>query len=255
MTRVLNRYGGFVGLAGLLVLWTLLALTYFKKSKGVPTPAAVIRQARHDGWSFYSPHLSQTGKEAFFGYVFGNGLALLAAVIVVLVPVVESVVVQLAVASYCIPIMAVGPILTAVFTGDKPMISLAGLSVFFTTLVGILLGLRTADKTSLELVSVYGGSRWTQLIKIRLISALPSTLAALKVAAPAAVLGAILGEYLGNDSAGLGVAMTVSEQQLNAPRTWGLALAAGLLSAAAYGLTGLVARFVTPWAEVAELTA
>jgi ABC-type nitrate/sulfonate/bicarbonate transport system permease component len=254
MNRLLNRYGGLVGLVGLLAVWTLLALTYFKASKGVPTPLAVIKQAYDDGWDFYGPHLSQTGREAIFGYLIGNLVALLAAVAVVLIPVVESVVMQLAVASYCIPIMAVGPILTAVFGGDKPMIALAALSVFFTTLVGILLGLRSADRTSLELVIVYGGGRWTQLLKIRLISALPSTMAALKVAAPAAVLGAILGEYLGNDSYGLGVAMTVSQQGLHAARTWGLALTAGLIAAGGYTLTGLLARVVTPWADVAEVS-
>ncbi len=249
MSRLLGRWGAIVGVVGILAVWWLLAVTFFKAGKGVPTPWEVVQKVRADGWSFYRPHLAQTGTEAFYGYLIGNALALLCAVLVVLVPVVEGVVMQLAVASYCMPIMAIGPILTLVFAGNRPMIALAALSVFFTTLVGMLLGLRSADRTSLELVRVYGGGRWKQLAKVRLISAVPSTLAALKVAAPAAMLGAILGEYLGNLSRGLGVAMTVSQQQLDSARTWAIALMAGLLAAGVYALTGVLARVVAPWAD------
>jgi ABC-type nitrate/sulfonate/bicarbonate transport system permease component len=254
MTRVFSRWGAAVGVVGLLLVWWVLAITAFRAGKGVPTPWAVVQQVRSDGWSFYRPHIAQTVTEAAYGYLIGNGLAFAAALGVILVPLTESVIMQLAVASYCIPIMAIGPILTLVFAGNRPMIALAALSVFFTTLVGILLGLRSADETSLELVRVYGGGRWKQLAKVRLISAVPSTLAALKVAAPAAMLGAILGEYLGNLSRGLGVAMTASQQNLDAPRTWALALIAGLIAAGAYGLTSLVARVVAPWAQPAEVT-
>jgi ABC-type nitrate/sulfonate/bicarbonate transport system permease component len=249
VTRRISAWGGLAGVVALVALWWLLAVTVLKKGDAVPTPWAVLTQVRHDGWAFYRPHLEQTGFEAIMGYLIGNGLALLCALIVVLLPITESVVLQLAVASYCMPIMAVGPILTLVFAGNRPMIALAALSVFFTTLVGMLLGLRSADRTSLDLVRAYGGGRWKQLSKVRLMSAIPSTFAALKVAAPAALLGAILGEYLGNLSRGLGVAMTVSQQQLDAARTWALALIAGLVAAAAYGLTALFARVATPWAE------
>lgn len=250
--RLLSRWGGVVGTVGLIALWWLLAVTVLKKGDGVPTPWAVVQQVRHDGWQFYSPHLRQTGMEAVYGYLIGNGLALVCAFVVILIPVTESLIMQLAVASYCMPIMAIGPILTLVFSGDRPMIAMAALSVFFTTLVGMLFGLRSADRTSLELVRVYGGGRWTQLAKVRLVAALPSTLAALKIAAPAALLGAILGEYLGNLSTGLGVAMTISQQQFEAARTWALALMAGLLATGAYGLTALIARVATPWADTNE---
>ena len=64
------------------------------------------------------------------------------------------------------------------------------MSVFFTTVVGCLLGLRAAPRTSLDLVRAYGGSAWTMLRKVQLIAALPSLFAALKIAAPAAFLGA-----------------------------------------------------------------
>jgi ABC-type nitrate/sulfonate/bicarbonate transport system permease component len=148
-----------------------------------------------------------------------------------------------------VPAVAVGPILSLVLDGDKPMAAMAGLSVFFTTLVGTLLGLRSADPTSLDLVRAYGGGRWQQMRRVRAIAALPSTLAALKIAGPAALLGAIIGEYLGRVDNGLGIAMTIAQQQLDVSRTWGIALVSGAVAGIAYGAVGLVARFALPWSR------
>ena len=52
-------------------------------------------------------------------------------------PQVEKVLLRLAVASYCIPIIAIGPILVFALPGDRPKAVLAGLLVFFPTLVGV----------------------------------------------------------------------------------------------------------------------
>lgn len=239
--------GGCVGVVGLLVLWAILSTLVLSEADGVPTPWGVLVQLWHDNWSYYRPHLAQTGAEALTGYVVGNGLAFACGLLVLLVPPLERVVLQLAVASYCLPVVAVGPILSIVFTGDRPMSALAALSVFFTALVGVLLGLRSADPTTLDVVRAYGGGRWHQLRKVRLVAAGPAALATLKIAAPAALLGAIIGEYLGRVDAGLGVAMTISEQQLAVSRTWGIALVAGAVAGGAYALIGLLTRVLTPW--------
>jgi ABC-type nitrate/sulfonate/bicarbonate transport system permease component len=246
---------GLIGVVVLVAIWSVLALTAFSaKGSGVPTPWAVLDQLGHDGWGFYQPLIAATLGEALRGYLVGNGLALACAALVLLVPPVERVVVQLAVASYCLPLVAIGPILSLLFSGTTPMITLAALAVFFTTLIGALLGLRSADRVTLDVVRAYGGGRWKELVKVRLIAALPATLAALKIAAPAALLGAIIGEYLGHIDTGLGVAMTVSEASVEVPRTWGIALVAGLVAGLGYGLTALVARVAVPWARTTTLS-
>ncbi|MFI8069818.1 MULTISPECIES: ABC transporter permease [unclassified Streptomyces] len=241
--------GGAVGIAALIGAWSLLSTTVFGPGDGVPTPWAVVASVFDDGWTFYSPHVEQTVGEALTGYLVGNALALGLAVLVLLVPVLERVITQIAVASYCLPIVAIGPILSLVLDGDKPMSAMAGLSVFFTTLIGALLGLRSADPASLDLVRAYGGGRWQQMLRVRLIAALPSTLAALKIAGPAALLGAIIGEYLGRVDSGLGIAMTIAQQQLDVPRTWGIALVSGAVAGIAYGTVGLIARYALPWSR------
>jgi len=238
-----------MGIVVVLLVWEVLALTVLAHGKAVPTPIAVVRQWGKDGWSLYQPNVDATVWEAARGFFWGNLLAFVLAVLVILVPIVERVISQIAVASYCLPVIAVGPILTVVLNGDAPMVALSAMSVFFTSLIGVLLGLRAADPTSLDLVAAYGGGRWQQLRRVRLAAALPSTIAALKVAAPSALLGAIIGEYLGRVDNGLGLAMTVAQQQLDVARTWGIALVAGAIAGIGYGLIALVARFAAPWAR------
>jgi ABC-type nitrate/sulfonate/bicarbonate transport system permease component len=239
--------GGVIGLVLLIAVWWLLAATVFHSAGSVPTPWAVLRQFREDGWDFYSTNAGVTLKGAGQGFLWGNGLALLVAVLVLLVPPLEAVATQLAVISYCMPLTAIGPIILVIFGGRAPTIFLASLSVFFTTLIGALLGLKAADQASLQLIEAYGGSRWHRLIKVQLIAALPNILSALKIAAPAAMLGAIIGEYLGGVDNGLGVALTVAQQQYVVPRTWALALVTGGLAGLGFAFFALIARFVTPW--------
>ncbi len=235
-----------IGMVGLVALWWVLAVTVFSDGGAVPTPWEVLRALWDDRELMWTSARS-TVQIAAKGWLIGNGLAIGLAVLFFGVPVVERVLLQIGVASYCLPVIAIGPILTTVFDGHTPQIALAGISVFFTTLVGTLLGLRAADPASLDLVRASGGGAWKQMRLIRLRAALPSTFAALRIAAPAAVLGAIIGEFLGADR-GLGVAMVHSEQALEVPRTWALAIVASAVAGLGYALTALVARLVAPWA-------
>jgi ABC-type nitrate/sulfonate/bicarbonate transport system permease component len=246
--RLPRWFGGAVGLLVIIAAWTLLALTTFRHNGAVPTPLAVLRQYGRDGFGFYWDNMTVTLRGALIGFLWGNGLALGIAVLVLLAPALEAVANQIAVISYCIPLTAIGPVILVVLGGRAPTIFLAGMSVFFTTLVGALLGLRAADATSLDLVRAYGGGRLAQLRKVRVMAALPATFAGLKIAAPAALLGAILGEYLGGVDNGIGVALTASQQNYQVARTWGLALACGLVAGIGYLVIGVIGRLLTPWA-------
>jgi ABC-type nitrate/sulfonate/bicarbonate transport system permease component len=254
VNRLPSWLTGLIGTVVLIAAWTILAVTVFSaKGSGVPTPWQVLVQLKDDGWSFYQPLIAATLGEALRGYVVGNVLALVFAALVLLIPPLERLIVQLAVASYCLPLVAIGPILSLLFSGTTPMITLAALSVFFTTLIGALLGLRSADPVTLDVVRAYGGGRWQELTRVRAMAALPATLTALKISAPAALLGAIIGEYLGHIDTGLGVAMTVSEASVQVPRTWGIALVSGLVAGLGYGLTALIARLALPWAQTTTM--
>ncbi|TCJ34254.1 ABC transporter permease [Parafrankia sp. BMG5.11] len=238
--------GGTIGVVGLVAVWWLLAVTLLDRGSVVPTPWEVVRALGDDHRLLWTSARS-TVSIAAQGWLVGNGLAIGLAVPFFGVPVVERVLLQIGVASYCLPIIAIGPILTTVFDGSTPQKALAGISVFFTTLVGTLLGLRAADPASLDVIRASGGGVVHQMRYVRLRAALPSTFAALQIAAPAAILGAIIGEFLGADR-GLGIAMVNSQQALEVPRTWALALVASTIAGLGYALTALLARLLTPWA-------
>ncbi|MDX6434950.1 MAG: hypothetical protein QOE54_7316 [Streptosporangiaceae bacterium] len=229
-----------------LAAWQVAALV-LPMGGTLPGPAAVLIKAVQD-FGFALPHLGQTAKEAAFGWLCGNVLAIAAGVLFMLVKPIERVAFRFFLALYCLPLVAIAPILTAILDGDQPQIVVAAQGVFFTTLVAVMLGFRSADTASLDLVRAAGGGAWRQLRSVRLWAALPALFAGLRVAAPAAVLGAIIGEYLGGQK-GLGVAMVYSQQNLDVTRTWGLALDAAALAGAVYGLTVLVERLVAPWAR------
>lgn len=243
----LRRYASpAAGAVVILGVWWLLAVTALSGGTILATPPAVVHElVAH--WSFYTPQLRATGWEALRGYLYGNLLAIGLAVAFFGVPFMEKVLLQLGVASYCLPIIAIGPILATVFHGDAPQVALAGISCFLTTLVNTLLGLRAAEPASLDLIRAYGGGAVKQVRYVRLRASLPSLFTGLQIAAPAAVLGAIVGEWLGADS-GIGVAMVNSEQALNVNRTYALAVCAAGLAGVWYGLAVLVGRLATPWA-------
>ncbi|MEU2255581.1 ABC transporter permease subunit [Nocardia xishanensis] len=213
----------------------------------IPSPWQVLHTMYTDGWQLYGPNFEITASGALKGFVWGNALAIGLAVAVALIPQFESLATQLAILSYCTPLLALGPIILVVFGGRTPTVFLAAMYCFFTTMVGTLAGLRSADPASLDLVRAYGGGRWQRLYRVQLIAALPNTFAALKIAAPSAVLGAIIGEYLGGVDSGIGVALTAAQTAYNVPRTWGMALAAAALAGLGYAIVALTARLVTPW--------
>lgn len=241
---------GIVGISALLVLWQIAGMTLLQKGNTIPPPTDILSTMGKDGWSFYRPNIETTLEAASKGWLWANLFAILTAVVFTMVPFFERLFMQVAVATYCLPTIAIGGIMVIALEGDTPRVILAAISCYFTTLVGTLVGLRSADRSSLDLVRAYGGGSFTQLWKVRLRASLPGMFAGLRIAAPAAMLGAIIGEWLGSDN-GLGVIMVNSQQQLNITRTWGIALVITILSATAYGVTALVGNLLTPWAPKA----
>jgi ABC-type nitrate/sulfonate/bicarbonate transport system permease component len=252
--------GGVIGVVVIIVVWWVASVTLYQGSGAIPTPPSVVAKFFDAGqWSATLNNAAGTVGSAGLGYLWGNVGAVVLAVIVLLVPQLEALANQIAVVTYCIPLVAVGPVIVIVAGRDAPSgasVVLAALSCFFTTAVGALLGLRAAPRTSIDLIKAYGGGTWTSLRKVQLISALPALFAALKIAAPAAFLGAILAEYLGSggDST-LGRAIIAAQTQSDAPQLWYLALVSGIISGLGFVVVGLVARLVTPWTSTGDVPA
>jgi ABC-type nitrate/sulfonate/bicarbonate transport system permease component len=241
-----------LGVAVLLACWTLAALLGGGSRHVVPLPTDVVRTMISDG--FYLPSVAVTGWEALRGFIAGNLIALAMATVCLLVPATELGLTRIAAASYCAPAVAVGPVLSVLLSQDQAKVIIAALSVLFTTLLGTVYGLAQTPASALDLVHVTGGNRWFALTRVRVRAAMPAIIAALGLSAPSALLGAIVGEYLGGDR-GLGVALVQAQQALEVPRTWALALLSTGLAGLMYlviSLLGRRLRFVAVTSEAAQ---
>lgn len=231
---------GVAGLLVLLALWQgLAALT-----AGAFLLAGPLEVAR---WLAAHPGLvwratSETLTNAALGFLAGNLAALALAALAAVWPRSRDMVAGLALVVFCLPLVATAPILRVLLgPGAGPQITLAALAVYYTTLVPLLAGLRATPAGGLDLVRVYGRGRLAALIHIRARAALPYLLAGLQIAAPAAILGAMVGEFTGAER-GLGVLTIRFGRALDVAGLWSVALIAAALSMAAYAAIGALAR-------------
>jgi ABC-type nitrate/sulfonate/bicarbonate transport system permease component len=237
---------GLVTIVAILAGWQLISWTLLANAHLLPGPIEIIKGIVHDA-PLYPRNIAATMSVAIRGFIFGNLVAVGLAFVCILLPRVEGPIMQIAVVAYAVPVLSIAPILVVLFEGDRARVILSALAVFFTTLVGTHAGLKQADRTSLDVVKVYGGGPYAQLVKVRIWSCLPYLFAALRIAAPTAILGAIIAEFLGADR-GLGIALVVSEQNLNSVRTLGIGAVAAAIAGITYWAVGIIGNRLAPWA-------
>lgn len=186
--------------------------------------------------------LGVTLANAGAGFIIGNLAAIALAMLVTLVPRSDRLVQGLALLVFCLPLVATGPILRVVFgPGPWPQIVLAALAVYYTTLIPLLVGLRALPSGWLDLVQSYGRGRWSTLIHVRTMAALPYLIAGLQIAAPAAFLGAMVGEFTGAER-GMGVLTIRALRAMDIEMMWSLATLATAVAVLGYLAIGWAAR-------------
>lgn len=151
-----------------------------------------------------------------------------------------------AVALDSVPLIALTPVLTVVLGVDtRARVTIAALACFLPLLLGAARGLRSTDRELSELFHVLAAAPVTRLRLLSFPSALPHLLPALKIAAPAALLGALVAEWAGAER-GLGIMMTYAMAAFDVPQLWLAILGTCAISLALYaalaGLEHLVLR-------------
>jgi NitT/TauT family transport system permease protein len=119
-------------------------------------------------------------------------------------------------------------------------------------LVGTMQGLQAADARQRELMHVLSASRLQTLRYLLIPSALPYLFAGLKIAGPAAVLGAVTAEWAGADL-GVGAMMLYALFSYDTPKVWLSVVLTCALAGAGYGLWGLIESLVVRWRHDIEL--
>jgi len=228
------------GLLLMLLLWEVAGQAQWVGQGALPAPSGILRQWWLDR-SDYPPHIWGTLKTAFAGFVIGNTVAVLMGMWFAWWRPAGRLMAGVNVTLFAMPAIALVPILVIALQGDTPRVVLAALSVYYPTMVATVLGLTQVDARLVDLVRVYGGSDAQVLRRIRLRSGLPTLLAGLRVAAPAAVLGSLLAEFGSGGNAGLGTYLIGSLGRADPARLWGIGLTATAISGIAYGCAGLIA--------------
>jgi NitT/TauT family transport system permease protein len=187
-----------------------------------------------------------TWREAVLGFILGSLLGLGLATLFVHSRLAERAFVPYVIASQTIPIIALAPLIVfALGQGVFSVVVIATYLTFFPVTIAMLRGLRTFDPRALELLRSYGASRREVFTKLRLPASLPYLFTALKIAATAAVVGAIIGEDTGAIQEGLGrVITTFNQYYATGPeKLWAAIIVAALLGIAFFLVVRVIERF------------
>jgi NitT/TauT family transport system permease protein len=168
-------------------------------------------------WVYLGHATLFTAKSAVVGFAIGAVVGLVLGIVLAQFDVLRRGVMPYVVASQTIPILALAP-MVVVGLGNVSILGwspkdwvrvsvIAAYLTFFPVTVNTLRGLQSADPWALELMHSYAARNWSILWKLRFPSALPYIFSALKVAATASVVGAIIGEAPSSISKGLGGAI------------------------------------------------
>jgi len=185
-----------------------------------------------------------TLRDAAFGLVAGTVAAVLCALAFNLSRPIERTLMPLAMVLRSVPLVAMTPLIVLIFGRDlKTITIIAGIVTFFPTLVNVTLALRWTPRDSLDLCRAYGASPIVTLWKVQVPSALPALLASLRIAAPLALVGALLAEWLATGK-GLGYSILEVGALSDYNGLWSRVALVTLYSFALYKVIGAVERVV-----------
>jgi NitT/TauT family transport system permease protein len=180
----------------------------------VPAPHRVLEKVVNS-WSLLYAHSLVSITEILLGFALASVGALLCAVAMVHSRRIEAILEPFLVVSQVIPKVALAPLFIIWFGhGLLPKIIIAMLIAFFPVLVNAVVGLRSIDAEIIELMDSIAANKRQMFWRVRLPNSLPYIFPALKVAALLAIVGAMVGEFVGSDR-GLGYLMIVGDVNLD----------------------------------------
>jgi NitT/TauT family transport system permease protein len=121
------------------------------------------------------------------------------------------------------------------------------LMCFFPMLVNTVQGLAATESAQRDLMHTYAASYWQSLFKLRLQAAAPFLFNGLKICTTLALIGAIVAEFFGSPTLGMGFRISTEVGRLSLDMVWAEIAVAALVGSAFYGAVALIERAVTFW--------
>jgi len=231
-----------------LVFWEILTRAFDVPRVLLPAPS-LIGAALWKGADVLRDDLIQTVlKSALFGLVMGCGLGFVSGVLIDRSPFLQRGLLPLAALASSVPLVGIAPIMVMWFGFDwQSKAAVVVLMTFFPMLVNTLAGLKEAGHMERDLMRSYGASYARTLFSLRLPVALPFVFNALKINSTLALIGAIVAEFFGSPTIGLGFRISTEAARMNMGLVWAAIFTAALAGSLLYGVLGWLERWVTFW--------
>jgi NitT/TauT family transport system permease protein len=232
-------------LALLLIWWQSIEIFGIRPFIA-PSPVAVgeVLVSRFD---MLMENLLPTSIEAVLGFLLGNFAGIAIATAFVYSRTMEEAFFPIAVMINTIPVVAKAPILVLLLgNGMAPKIAIAALVCFFPTLVNMTRGLRDVSNEHVELMHILSATPREVFLKLRVFNALPYLFSALKIAASTAVIGAIVGEWIGSTT-GIGALIISATYNFDSPLLYATIVVGSTFAALFFGVITMIERRVLKW--------
>lgn len=229
-----------------LLIWWQAVVQFDIKPFIAPSPVAVAN-VLVERFGILMTNLAPTAIEAVCGFLLGNMAAISLATVFVYRKTAEEALFPIAVMVNTIPVVAKAPILVLLLgNGMEPKIAIAAIICFFPTLVNMTRGLRDVRPEQLELMRILSATPREVFFRIRVPNALPYLFSALKIAASTAVIGAIVGEWIGSN-VGIGALIIQATYNFDSPLLYATIVVGSTFSALFFGVISLAERRMLRW--------
>jgi NitT/TauT family transport system permease protein len=234
---------------GFLVLWELAVRLFSIPVYLLPAPTAVLSAVE----ASLGSHMLVTLMESLAGFMLANILGFIPAVIFVHSKPIEKGAFPLAIALKTTPLVALAPLLVVwLGTGYSSKVVASTLICFFPILVNSVKGLKAIEYEAWELFATYKGTKWEIFWKLRLPTSLPYIFSALKISTSLAIVGAIVGEFVGANK-GLGYVVLVSSYHMDTPVMFSAIIASAACGLLLFWCIGLLEKKVIFWTRSDDL--
>jgi NitT/TauT family transport system permease protein len=190
----------------------------------------------------------QTMRGMLAGYLIGNAAGLLVAVLIDRTPFLQRGLLPLGNLVSALPIVGVAPIMVMWFGFDwQSKAAVVVIMTFFPMLVNAVAGLSNSGAMERDLMKTYAASYEQTLLKLRLPAALPFVFNALKINSTLAMIGAIVAEFFGTPTVGMGFRISTEVGHLSIDMVWATIVVAAVTGSAFYALIAVLERRATFW--------
>jgi len=194
-------------------------------------------------------HFWVTAQETLAGFAIGVVVALTLGTMISQVPILEKTLMPYIVAFQTVPKVALAPLFVVWFGfGLTSKIVMAAVISFFPILINVIEGLRSADADRVQMLTVFGASRSQIFRMVRLPTALPFIFAGLDIGIVFAILGAVVGEFIGAQE-GLGYLLLQTNYNFDIAGMFAVLVVLSLMGMLAHLLIRFAQRKVAFWAE------